>query len=290
MFLKYLEPIFKPWRMMRSSVQRVRTVKGNIVAEKNRVGRFGNMARSQVGKVQGHMAQAQGQAPQLPQGQVGPIPGQGGQMQGQIPGHMPPPQQMPNAQMPGYPGQAPGMPAAGAPMPGMPMPGQMGAPPPLNPNPPIKKVGFFRRRKVCTQCNTELDKTWDSCPYCAQAAAPHQPEARKTKAFRVDVASGASVQILGWLVPIEGPQRGELYTLAPCSVIGTDPMTCQIVLTDTYMSSKHAEIRAEGGNWILHDLGSTNGTYVNDRRVEQHELVDNDFVKFGKSVLKFKSL
>jgi pSer/pThr/pTyr-binding forkhead associated (FHA) protein len=40
----------------------------------------------------------------------------------------------------------------------------------------------------------------------------------------------------------------------------------------------------------LRDLGSTNGTYVNDRRVDQHELVDNDFVQFGKSLVKFKTL
>jgi pSer/pThr/pTyr-binding forkhead associated (FHA) protein len=40
----------------------------------------------------------------------------------------------------------------------------------------------------------------------------------------------------------------------------------------------------------LRDLKSTNGTYVNDKRVEKHELVDSDFVRLGNSVLKFKSL
>lgn len=163
----------------------------------------------------------------------------------------------------------------------------------FNPNPPIKVVGFFRRRKVCTQCNTELDKSWDSCPYCAQAAAAQQGQAQsapmKTQAFMLDAAGAGSVQLLGWLIPIKGPQRGELYTLAPHSVIGTEP-TCQVVLIDQYMSSQHAEIKAEAGVWILRDLGSTNGTYVNDKRVDQHELVDNDFVKFGQSLVKFKSL
>lgn len=163
----------------------------------------------------------------------------------------------------------------------------------FNPNPPIKTVGFFRRRKVCTQCNTELDKTWDSCPYCAQAAAG-QPAAAagpskplKTQAFMVD--GGSTRQLLGWLVPIDGPQRGELYTLAPLSTIGTEP-TCHVVLTDQFMSTKHAEIKAENGIWMLRDLGSTNGTYVNDQRISQRELVDNDFIRFGQSVVKFKSL
>ena len=169
---------------------------------------------------------------------------------------------------------------------------QAGAPGGFNPNPPIKIVGFFRRRKVCTQCNTELDKSWDSCPYCAQAAAAQQgpaPAPMKTQAFMLDSSGGGSVQLLGWLVPLKGSQRGELYTLAPRSIVGTDP-TCQVVLNDSYMSSQHAEIKAEGGVWILRDMGSTNGTYVNDKRVDQHELVDNDFVKFGQSLVKFKSL
>lgn len=164
-----------------------------------------------------------------------------------------------------------------------------GAPGGLDPNPPIKTVGFFRRRKVCTQCNQQLDKTWDSCPYCAQAAGQQQqPAGLKTQAFMID-GSGGSRQLLGWLVPVDGPQRGELYTLAPLSVIGTDP-TCNVVLSDQFMSSRHAEIKAEGGLWVLHDLGSTNGTYVNDQRVDQRELVDNDFIRFGQSVVKFKSL
>ena len=88
---------------------------------------------------------------------------------------------------------------------------------------------------------------------------------------------------------MQGAQRGELYSLAPVSLIGTEP-TCTVVLHDQYMSSQHAEIKAEGGVWILRDLGSTNGTYVNDKRVDKHELVDNDFVKFGQSLVKFKSL
>jgi len=56
------------------------------------------------------------------------------------------------------------------------------------------------------------------------------------------------------------------------------------------MSGQHAEIKAENGMWILRDKGSTNGTYVNNRRVDRHELVDNDFIKFGQAMCKFKSL
>ena len=90
-------------------------------------------------------------------------------------------------------------------------------------------------------------------------------------------------------MPLRGPQRGELFTLSPETLIGTEP-TCTVVLTDNYMSQRHAEIKAEGGQWILKDPGSTNGTFVNDKRVDRHELVDSDFVKVGQSLLKFKCL
>jgi hypothetical protein len=192
-------------------------------------------------------------------------------------------------------GQAQGA-AAGA-QSAMAQPGAPGAAPPggINPNPPIMTKGaLFWKKKICTQCGNELDKTWDACPYCAEAAAQAAASAPKaplkTQAFMIDAGGGgSSMQLLGWLVPLQGSQRGELFTLSPHSSIGTDP-SCTVVLHDKFMSGKHAEIKAEGGVWVLKDLGSTNGTYVNDKRVEKHELVDNDFVKFGGSLVKFKSL
>jgi hypothetical protein len=159
--------------------------------------------------------------------------------------------------------------------------------------PPIRKQGFWIFKKTfCNKCNQMLDNTWDHCPFCAEQQAKMAPKAAapKTQAFVLD-AQGVpgSMQLLGWVVPLVGPQRGELISLSPSSIIGTEP-GCQVMLNDKFMSQKHAEIKAEGGMWILRDLGSTNGTYVNNRRVEKHELVDNDFIKFGSAMVKFKSL
>jgi pSer/pThr/pTyr-binding forkhead associated (FHA) protein len=174
------------------------------------------------------------------------------------------------------------------------MPGPGGMPPMANP--PIRTKGWWIfKKKFCTQCEQQLDKTWDSCPFCVQiaqqAAIPQaQRQAMKTQAFVMDSHGGpGSVQLLGWIVPLQGPQRGELFTLQPTTTIGTDPKST-VVLTDKFMSTKHAEIKAENGIWILRDAGSTNGTYVNNRRIDRHELVDNDFIKFGSALLKFKSL
>ena len=188
-------------------------------------------------------------------------------------------------QQPGQPG-APGAPGApgGALPPGVP-----------NPNPPLREKGFLFKKKFCTQCEQQLDKSWDACPYCAQiaqqAAIPDvKRQAMKTQAFVMDATGGpGSHQLCGWIIPLQGPQRGELFTLSPKTTIGTDPK-CTVVLNDKFMSSKHAEVAAENGVWVLRDSGSTNGTYVNNRRVDRHELVDNDFIKFGSAMLKFKSL
>ena len=119
----------------------------------------------------------------------------------------------------------------------------------------------------------------------------------KTQAIAINNAGGAGgpanpfsgLQMIGWIVPLQGPQRGELFTLGSQTVVGKDP-SCTLVLQDSFMSSRHAEIKIEAGSWILKDMGSTNGTYVNDKRVDKQELVDNDFVKFGQFLCKFKSL
>lgn len=165
-----------------------------------------------------------------------------------------------------------------------------------NPHPPIRTTGFWIfKKKFCTQCQQQLDKSWDACPYCQQiaqqaAAAPAKLQAMKTQAFVLTQDGGpGSMQLLGWLVPLQGPQKGELFTLQPNTTVGTDA-ACTLVLNDKFMSSKHAEIKAENGIWVLRDTGSTNGTYVNNKRIDRHELVDNDFVKFGSALLKFKSL
>jgi len=159
----------------------------------------------------------------------------------------------------------------------------------------IKRCGFLWRKRKCLECSNMMEKGWDACPYC-NAAAPPPPVAApvgkaKTQAFMLDDAGtgNSNMALLGWLVPVRGPQRGELFTLASESLIGTEP-SCTVVLQDTFMSSRHCEIKAEGGQWILKDLGSTNGTFVNDKRVDRHELVDSDFVKVGQSLLKFKCL
>jgi serine/threonine protein phosphatase PrpC len=93
---------------------------------------------------------------------------------------------------------------------------------------------------------------------------------------------------LGWLAFLEGPSRGKVTALEANVIIGADP-GCTVVLQEPYVSTRHAEIRAGEDGFELRDLGSTNGTYVNDIRVQQTALVDGDVIRFGKAPAVFKS-
>ena len=306
MFLKYIDFIFQPFRAIYNKWLGVKNVQGNFKVDVNRVKAMGKRGQQFVGDANAKIGQYGGGQQQQ---QAADQPAQQG-YQPQMGYQQPQQPQMGYQQQPqnfgyqqGAQNMQPGMPPMGAP-PGMPgMPGApMGAPQmpggASNPNPPIRTAGFWIfKKKFCSQCEQRLDKTWDSCPYCAQIAqqaamAPAKLQKLKTQAFVLDSSGGlGSVQLLGWLVPLQGAHRGELFTLQPKNIIGNgNDQSVTLVLNDKFMSSKHAEILAENGLWILRDTGSTNGTYVNNRRVDRHELVDNDFIKFGSAMLKFKSL
>jgi hypothetical protein len=64
---------------------------------------------------------------------------------------------------------------------------------------------------------------------------------------------------------------------------------CAIRLQDTYVSQVHARLAGKDGAWTVEDLGSTNGTYLNDRRVVAPvEVHAGDVVRVGKTVLELR--
>ncbi|HET8526390.1 MAG TPA: FHA domain-containing protein [Actinomycetota bacterium] len=64
---------------------------------------------------------------------------------------------------------------------------------------------------------------------------------------------------------------------------------CAIRLRDTYVSQVHARLYPKDGAWYVEDLGSTNGTLLNDRRVQAPvEVHAGDVLKVGKTVLELR--
>jgi hypothetical protein len=77
--------------------------------------------------------------------------------------------------------------------------------------------------------------------------------------------------------------------------IGEDPVTigrlpeCDIVLSDPNVSRRHAEVRRRGNDFIVIDLGSTNGTRVNGAGVRERQLADGDEISLGSTRIRFEA-
>ena len=91
-----------------------------------------------------------------------------------------------------------------------------------------------------------------------------------------------------YLIVLAGSAMGEMYKIAsPQTIIGRG-QTAHVRMMDDGISREHCEIQVEGDKMILHDLGSTNGTFCRGLRVDRHELEDGDKILVGSStVLKF---
>ncbi|SCF09606.1 FHA domain-containing protein [Micromonospora mirobrigensis] len=87
----------------------------------------------------------------------------------------------------------------------------------------------------------------------------------------------------------DGPMRGVSFRLSRVQqVIGRAMATADIVLQDPHLSRKHATVQVTDEGVALVDLGSTNGTWVNDRRIDAPAwLSDGDVIRMGRSELRF---
>jgi pSer/pThr/pTyr-binding forkhead associated (FHA) protein len=111
----------------------------------------------------------------------------------------------------------------------------------------------------------------------SRPAEPRQKPARRgrgrpTKVVVIDESGG----------------KAGTHRLSGTIQIGRDP-SCQIRLTDTYISQQHARISERNGSWVVEDLGSTNGTYLNQRKVTSPAAISpGDRIRVGNTVLEVR--
>jgi two-component system, cell cycle response regulator len=92
----------------------------------------------------------------------------------------------------------------------------------------------------------------------------------------------------GYLVRIYPVVVGEgIIHLRPSTVIIGREVECDIALNDHDVSRQHASIAMKDGDYVITDLGSTNGTLVNNEKVSSAKLTSGDLIRIGKQVLKF---
>ena len=91
------------------------------------------------------------------------------------------------------------------------------------------------------------------------------------------------------LYVIQGRNRGARYDLAVhegAITIGRESGNF-VQLDDNEVSRRHAEIRRIEGRFVVGDLKSSNGTYVNNRKVERAELSSGDQIQIGRTVMVY---
>ena len=91
----------------------------------------------------------------------------------------------------------------------------------------------------------------------------------------------------GILVVKRGPNAGSRFVLeADVTRAGRHPES-DIFLDDITVSRRHAEFVSQGQEFVVRDVGSLNGTYLNRERIEQAVLASGDEVQIGKFKLVF---
>lgn len=90
------------------------------------------------------------------------------------------------------------------------------------------------------------------------------------------------------LVVIDGPLKGQVFPVVkPRVLLGR--CEADIVLDDSEISRKHCALEVHGTSAVLADLGSTNGTFVDDEKIETHELQHMSEFRLGSTVMMFSA-
>lgn len=172
-----------------------------------------------------------------------------------------------------------------------------------------------RSRPRCATCRRPLPDRLSECAFCSREPVTAPPptrsrapaEARPTDRTIVAdtaptvlarVGPGTEEYLEKTIVLRErpvlsvtrGPGMGLVYEVkasAPTS-LGRAKVNDIVLNEDVAVSSEHCRIRPEDGQFVLHDLKSTNGTFVNDRRVTRQPLTEGDTIQVGETYLQFR--
>lgn len=138
---------------------------------------------------------------------------------------------------------------------------------------------------VCRHCGHRNDSTARFCSSCGsplEAVEVGGGDSTAEIPLVPDVPTGMAIVHV-----VRGPNAGSTYQLATeVTSIGRHPDSA-VFLDDITVSRRHSEIVKEAGGFVVRDVGSLNGTYVNRERVDVAALHDGDEIQVGRFHLVF---
>lgn len=142
----------------------------------------------------------------------------------------------------------------------------------------------------CPKCGFDNQATASECTGCGHSFKNEDATMAFTPA---DTEDQEAIQITPepteapMLIIAKGASTGETFSIETSQLtLGRDPSS-DIFLNDVTVSRNHAKITREGHQVWLMDVGSLNGTYVNNKRVDRAALHFGDEIQIGKFKLIF---
>jgi hypothetical protein len=157
---------------------------------------------------------------------------------------------------------------------------------------------------TCPECARPLPEDATICPSCA--AAPKRPATKPKPPRREAPELSATVlarmntteEYLERTVTLQerpvlaitrGPRAGEVFELSALAATSIGRSRANdIQVDDVSISGQHCRVRPEDGYFVLHDLKSTNGTLVNEKKVVRHVLAEGDVISIGETSLQYR--
>lgn len=148
----------------------------------------------------------------------------------------------------------------------------------------------------CKECGYKNTETGKYCSKCGALLPDEESRSETTIRYSLEAEerepdlsqlremAGKGVSLV---VRSGGDMVGEAFSPAgEETTIGRDTGS-DIFLDDITVSRNHAVLMREGDSYLVRDMGSLNGTYVNNVRVETQKLSDGDQLQVGKYKLTF---
>lgn len=148
----------------------------------------------------------------------------------------------------------------------------------------------------CLRCGRPLEPEDRFCSACG-TPRPREDDSDLTGVVALDLQNTGPVPVvegmagltpgMSVIVVQRGPEIGQRFELSGERLTVGRAADSDIMLDDVTVSRNHAEFVARDGGWDIVDMGSLNGTYVNQKTMERWHLTSGDLIQIGKFRLQY---